>query len=255
MESPAETHKVLTICKLLNSTPAKMTPKRFLEIFVESNNSELAYLRWLWAQPKGLSSTMGLIKLLREEVVGSEGGRQAWTDFIEEQVGLTFYVGLHPGRELMCNVSSAQAIGILASQGPPRGNYPSGSFDSLVTVNKAFFSSYQQEDREKTLIEEHNPFLYSLINGMLRARGHANDQAGEEIDAHEGSSYFNGSSTPEIFDDAGYGQRTLGQAHINERFSRVSFTCYDALSVTVPADMFVGYLDCCHHLRHGVLCP
>jgi hypothetical protein len=86
MEFPAETQKVLAVCKLLNSTPAKITPKRFLQIFLDSNNSEIAYLRRLWATPRGLGSTMQLLILLRDEILRSEGGRQEWSEFIQKQV-------------------------------------------------------------------------------------------------------------------------------------------------------------------------
>ncbi|POW11220.1 hypothetical protein PSTT_05396 [Puccinia striiformis] len=54
MEEPAETLKVLAICKSLNSTPAKITPKRFFEIFLASNNSEICVLA------SSLGSTNGL---------------------------------------------------------------------------------------------------------------------------------------------------------------------------------------------------
>jgi hypothetical protein len=255
MESSAETNKVLAACKLLNSTPAKMTPKRFLQIFVESNHSELAYLRRLWAQPKGIASTMGLINLLWEEVVGSEGGRKAWTDFVQEQVGVLDYVEHHPGLDLTHDLASAQAIEILVSQEPPRGNYPRGSFHSSVTVNEAFFASNQQEDREKSLTEEHTPFMYNLINGMLRARGQAGDPAGEDNDAHEESYFADVVSAPDAFVDVGYGQRVLGQAHVNERFSRVCSIWYNVLLVTVPTDMLFCHVDCFDHLLHGILCP
>jgi hypothetical protein len=87
MDPPAETMKVLAACKLLNSTPGKITPKRFLQIFLESESSDIAYLRRLWAQPRGIGSTMYLIKLLRDEIMSSNGGRKEWTDFIQEQVG------------------------------------------------------------------------------------------------------------------------------------------------------------------------
>jgi hypothetical protein len=86
MESPAETLKVLTACKLLNTTPGKITPKRFLQIFLESKNSDIAYLRRLWAQPRGIGSTMYLVKLLRDEIMSSDGGSKEWTDFIQKEV-------------------------------------------------------------------------------------------------------------------------------------------------------------------------
>ncbi|KAI9613782.1 hypothetical protein H4Q26_009629, partial [Puccinia striiformis f. sp. tritici PST-130] len=85
MASPAETAKVLSICQILNSTPAKMTPKRFMEIFLESPDSEIAYLRRLWAQPIGLPSTMRLMPLLRNEVHRTKGGYDLWSSFIQQE--------------------------------------------------------------------------------------------------------------------------------------------------------------------------
>ncbi|KAA1137120.1 hypothetical protein PGTUg99_013708 [Puccinia graminis f. sp. tritici] len=176
MESPAETQKVLTACKLLNSTPAKITPKRFLQIFLDSRSSEIAYLRRLWAQPRGISSTMDLVNLLRREILSSPEGRKEWMGFIQEQ-----------------------AIQILVSQEAPRGNYPNGSFHSSLTVKGAFFAPQEQHIQQSLMTEEHMPFLYGLINGMLRARfvGQANvvgdDEANDEllVDDHP--------STPEAF--------------------------------------------------------
>ncbi|KAI7942921.1 hypothetical protein MJO29_012765, partial [Puccinia striiformis f. sp. tritici] len=46
--TPAEIQKVLDTCHRLNSTPAKLTPKRFFEIFMTTGNSEVAYLRRYW---------------------------------------------------------------------------------------------------------------------------------------------------------------------------------------------------------------
>jgi len=86
MEFPIETQKVLSVCKLLNSTPGKITPKRFLQIFLESEDSEIAYLRRLWAQPRGIDSTMHLVTVMRNEITKTQCGRELWSAFIQQQV-------------------------------------------------------------------------------------------------------------------------------------------------------------------------
>ncbi|POV96090.1 hypothetical protein PSHT_15319 [Puccinia striiformis] len=55
--TPAEIQKVLDTCHRLNSTPAKLTPKRFFEIFMTTGNSEVAYLRRYWRTARGSQDT------------------------------------------------------------------------------------------------------------------------------------------------------------------------------------------------------
>ena len=84
--SLSEVQKVLTICKHLHTPPTKMTPKRFLQVFLESSNPRIAYLFRHWAQPKGIKSTMDLLHLLNDKVSKSEGGCRDWIAFIKQDV-------------------------------------------------------------------------------------------------------------------------------------------------------------------------
>ncbi|KAI7950486.1 hypothetical protein MJO29_009160 [Puccinia striiformis f. sp. tritici] len=103
MVQPSENEKVLEICKLLNKKPVKMTPKRFMEIFLASEDSDIAYLRRLWSVEKsGLKSTLRLLPLIRDEVLRTEGGQDAWSAFIQREVcpdsSLTFgfaFINMH----------------------------------------------------------------------------------------------------------------------------------------------------------------
>ncbi|EFP91557.1 uncharacterized protein PGTG_17611 [Puccinia graminis f. sp. tritici CRL 75-36-700-3] len=201
MESPAETQKVLTCCKLLNSTPAKITPKRFLQIFLDSGSSEIAYLRRLWAQPRGISSTMDLVHLLRREILSTPEGSKEWTAFIQEE-----------------------AIQILVSQEAPRGNYPNGSFHSSLTVKGSFFDSREQLIQQSLMTEEHMPFLYGLINGMLRARVVAQAHVGGEDEAEDESLDDDQLSTPQGFGEVRYYQGLSGVERVHARFARIAST-------------------------------
>ncbi|KAA1138597.1 hypothetical protein PGTUg99_030614 [Puccinia graminis f. sp. tritici] len=197
MESPAETLKVLTACKLLNMTPGKITPKRFLQIFLESENSDIAYLRRLWAQPRGIGSTMYLVKLLRDEIMSSDGGSKEWTDFIQKE-----------------------AVNVLVSQEPPRGYYPRGSFQSSVSVKESFFSPQEQQVQQAHLTQDHMPFMYGLINGMLQAGGVVDDHTGDEDEPDSHDLHF----SPDGFGEVSYYHGLLGQERINARFARIATT-------------------------------
>ncbi|KAI7940422.1 hypothetical protein MJO28_014074 [Puccinia striiformis f. sp. tritici] len=136
MTSPAEIKKVLDSCSLLNSKPGKMTPKKFLEIYMSTANSNVAYLRQYWSTDRGLKSTMQLLPLLRNEILRTDGGREAWTSFIQQE-----------------------AVDILVSQEAPRGNYPQGSFHSSLSVEKSFFTSEEQARQDTALTNQHMPFF------------------------------------------------------------------------------------------------
>ncbi|KAA1106872.1 hypothetical protein PGTUg99_024586 [Puccinia graminis f. sp. tritici] len=164
-----------------------MTPKRLLHIFLDSNNSEIAYLRRLWACPQGLDSTMQLLNLLRDEILSSKGGCSRWSDFIQQE-----------------------AISILLSQEPPGGNHPAGSFHSSLTVKEAFFMAKEQRVQERSMTSKDMPFLYGLMDGMLWGHGHdkatsANDDPSASQDLSEDHSGApNGQASPEDFAAVSY---------------------------------------------------
>jgi hypothetical protein len=78
--------KTINICKLLRTLPNKTTPKGFMMNYITSTDPDIAYLQRYWAQSMGIDSTMELIDALRLEVMKSDVGRQAWSDFILEEV-------------------------------------------------------------------------------------------------------------------------------------------------------------------------
>ena len=83
--------KILTICQMMSLPPTKITPKEFMLRYLISENSDLAYLRSHWGQPKGIESTMEVARALRNKLLTSAEGRRAWSVFIREEV-----IAFHP---------------------------------------------------------------------------------------------------------------------------------------------------------------
>ncbi|POW03989.1 hypothetical protein PSTT_10686 [Puccinia striiformis] len=77
---------------ILRTLPQVMTPKEFMIHFVQSPNSEVAYLQRLWAVPKGIPSSMDLVRSVRNELSSTPEGRNAWADFIQLEV-FKFFLG------------------------------------------------------------------------------------------------------------------------------------------------------------------
>jgi hypothetical protein len=86
MESISIDDKILRICQELRTLPCVMTPKQFMQRYIESGNSDIAYLRRYWAQSTGIDSTMELVSALRNEIKRTEVGRNAWSSFILQEV-------------------------------------------------------------------------------------------------------------------------------------------------------------------------
>jgi hypothetical protein len=59
-----------------------------------------------------------------------------------------------------------QAIKILQSEEPPRGNYPVGGFHSSASVNQDFFT-LEEKEAHSTQLVKHMPFLYKTLIGIL----------------------------------------------------------------------------------------
>ncbi|KAI7933829.1 hypothetical protein MJO29_016667 [Puccinia striiformis f. sp. tritici] len=137
--------KVLNVCMMLRTLPQVMTPKEFMIHFVRSTNPEVAYLRRLWAVPRGIPSSMDLVRSMRNELTNTPEGRDAWDDFIQQE-----------------------ANRIATNQAPPRGNYPVGQFHSSSTGGKEFFTSSAMMIHDRDLSERNMPFLYNLVLHMLR---------------------------------------------------------------------------------------
>ncbi|PLW49187.1 hypothetical protein PCASD_03036 [Puccinia coronata f. sp. avenae] len=134
---------ILGLCKQMNSLRTKLSPKEFIHAFVLSSDSDVAYLRRHWAQPKGISSTIELVDVIGHEIKKTEVGRAAWAKFVQKE-----------------------AIKILQSEEPPRGNYPLGGFHSAMLVEPHFFLLEEKEAHSRHLVE-HMPFLSNTLMGML----------------------------------------------------------------------------------------
>ncbi|EFP90575.2 uncharacterized protein PGTG_16601 [Puccinia graminis f. sp. tritici CRL 75-36-700-3] len=137
--------KILNLCKELRTPPAVMTPKQFIHQFIESENSDIAYLRQFWAS-SGIDSTMALMGALRNEINRTDVGREAWYHFILQE-----------------------AINISSTQLPPTGNYPSGRFHSSTTVQQSFFTAEALAGHDQTLTRHDMPFVFDLLIGTLNA--------------------------------------------------------------------------------------
>ncbi|POW03957.1 hypothetical protein PSHT_11421 [Puccinia striiformis] len=152
---PVEVRKTLDICRALNELPTKMTPKRFIQVFLTSTDSQIVYLRRIWAILKGLPSSLDVLNHVRDQILETDGGGEAWADF---------------------------AIKLLAAQQPPRGYYPNGRYHSSTTLKAAVLKDDELQKREMALTTEHMPLLYNLILATLKHRPHtpAHDEPQEE---------------------------------------------------------------------------
>ncbi|KAA1108889.1 hypothetical protein PGT21_028391 [Puccinia graminis f. sp. tritici] len=154
--------KVLNVCEILRTLPTIMTPKEFMIHFIQSSDPGIAFLRRLWRQPRGVDSTMDLVRSIRNELSTTSTGREAWTAFIQEE---------------------ANRISLI--QAPPRGNYPLGRFHSSNNVGNRFFTQEEMAIHESTLINQDMPFLYNLILQMLNPHRHQDPDVEEECPGEE----------------------------------------------------------------------
>ncbi|POW15911.1 hypothetical protein PSTT_01799 [Puccinia striiformis] len=211
--TPAEIQKVLDTCHRLNSTPAKLTPKRFFEIFMTTGNSEVAYLRRYWRTARGLASNLRLLPHLRDDILQADGGQDAWASFIQQEAS-TF-----------CTL--ALAVKILVSQEAPRGNYPLGSFHSSSSVGRTFFSHEEQRLQDTTMTTTHMPFLYGMINDVLNQRGPLNDQSEDDgvlKASNVPTTKHVEDPEPEEIGEVAYVQSLTGKDRTMARFDRIATT-------------------------------
>ncbi|POW14639.1 hypothetical protein PSTT_02752, partial [Puccinia striiformis] len=209
--TPAEIQKVLDTCHRLNSTPAKLTPKRFFEIFMTTGNSEVAYLRRYWRTARGLASNLRLLPHLRDDILQADGGQDAWASFIQQEAS-TF-----------CTLALV-AVKILVSQEAPRGNYPLGSFHSSLSVGRTFFSHEEQRLQDTTMTTTHMPFLYGMINDVLNQRGPLNDQSEDDgvlKASNVPTTKHVEDPEPEEIGEVAYVQSLTGKDRTMARFDRI----------------------------------
>ncbi|OAV98658.1 hypothetical protein PTTG_25611 [Puccinia triticina 1-1 BBBD Race 1] len=187
-----------------------MAPKSFLLHFLCSTNSQISYRRRYWAK-SGIDSTMGLLNAVSDEIKRSPPGRKAWEKFIQEQ-----------------------AIEILASQKPPKGNYPKGSFQSSEKVKQSFFTQKEKDRREDLLTSTHTPFLCNILMGALQKQQEQKDKSKSKDDDGEPEGpiekQLNPEDTPPDQDVVAYSQLFTGEGKVHFRFHRIVTTVCSMVS-------------------------
>ncbi|EFP85455.2 uncharacterized protein PGTG_11811 [Puccinia graminis f. sp. tritici CRL 75-36-700-3] len=186
----------------MRSLPTVMTPKEFMLHFIQSPNSDIAYLRRFWRQPKGIETTMDLVRSIHQELAKSSTGREAWDSFIQEE-----------------------AVRIGLTQAPPRGNYPMGCFHSSTAVGKGFFTADEMALHERDLTERDMPFLYELVLQMLNRRGQINPDE-EEEEPVVGNDHGGSDVNVQLDDIIGvsYELQRSAEARFNHRSRRIAVT-------------------------------
>ncbi|EFP76489.2 uncharacterized protein PGTG_02930 [Puccinia graminis f. sp. tritici CRL 75-36-700-3] len=193
--------KAITVCELLQSLPCKMTPKSFLLHFLQSDNSDLAYRRRYWAE-SAVDSTLVLVEAIAEELKSSATGRNVWAKFIEQE-----------------------AIKLLASQQPPKGNHPVGAFQSSTTVTREYLGPDEKEKREGLLTSTHMPFLYNILVGSLHhQRGRCNSPESDDELEDEYLTEADEGDMPIDLDVVAYTRRLTGEARVTFRYHRIVTT-------------------------------
>ncbi|KAA1093617.1 hypothetical protein PGTUg99_008854 [Puccinia graminis f. sp. tritici] len=148
----SEQEKVLYICKEL--TRLKMTPKEFMMGLLTKSHTDLKYRRRTWATDYGWTSTIDLVEAIARKFDKTAESSARWAQFI-----------------------LAEAIRISHGQSPPRGSYPSGSWQSACTVGPGFFGEAAKEERRLRLTNQDTPFLYKFILGTMSNLTHEDEDA------------------------------------------------------------------------------
>ncbi|POW23086.1 hypothetical protein PSHT_00587 [Puccinia striiformis] len=149
---------------------------------------------------------MRLLPLIRNEVLRTQGGKDAWAAFIQPE-----------------------AVNILVSEEAPRGVYPRGSFLSSLAVHRAFFTPEVQQNQDTARTTTHMPFLYGLIMGMFHKRGLSSDTF-EDENARESANVHNdlegvvGDQVPEMYGEVAFVKLLTGKEQAFARCSRVATT-------------------------------
>ncbi|EFP90944.2 uncharacterized protein PGTG_17216 [Puccinia graminis f. sp. tritici CRL 75-36-700-3] len=136
-----EHKRILDICDVIQKHG--LTPKKFLLAFLQNPHGDVADRRRLWPVT-GLDSTVELLKEIILVVKKKPKGRELWEAFLEDE-----------------------AVNMIASQKPPRGNQPHGFYQSSMTVSAQFFSEdVKKADNER--LANSTPFLFNLLYRALQ---------------------------------------------------------------------------------------
>ncbi|POW17700.1 hypothetical protein PSTT_00299, partial [Puccinia striiformis] len=121
-----------------------MTPKEFINSFLEIKNSNLKLRRSYWSIPRGWPSTFALVDAIRGELLRTAEGSLQWSNYIRDQ-----------------------AIIILRSQNPISGIHPNGAYISSAAITPAIFDADSKDRHREKLTVQEMPFLYQMVFGML----------------------------------------------------------------------------------------
>ncbi|KAA1090498.1 hypothetical protein PGT21_003359 [Puccinia graminis f. sp. tritici] len=182
-KGPSELEKILYIsdelCRL------GLTPKEFMAGFLTKDHPQLVYRRRSWGTKHGSTSSIGLVRSIKNIFLKTREGSDQWADFIQGEVQSDVFVWILLNNMLTRDASfPSQAIRILRAESPPTGYYPSGSFQSAVTVSPGFFSDPAMDARKDRLTTHDTPFLYNILVGTL-ARPEAEILTREEMNADD----------------------------------------------------------------------
>ncbi|KAI9616226.1 hypothetical protein KEM48_005319 [Puccinia striiformis f. sp. tritici PST-130] len=134
--------RVIYVCDLIQDLD--MTPKEFINSFLEIKNSNLKLRRSYWSIPRGWPSTFALVDAIRGELLRTAEGSLQWSNYIRDQ-----------------------AIIILRSQNPISGIHPNGAYISSAAITPAIFDADSKDRHREKLTVQEMPFLYQMVFGML----------------------------------------------------------------------------------------
>ncbi|KAI7934321.1 hypothetical protein MJO28_017167 [Puccinia striiformis f. sp. tritici] len=134
--------RVIYVCNLIQDLD--MTPKEFINSFLEIKNSNLKLRRSYWSIPRGWPSTFALVDAIRGELLRTAEGSLQWSNYIRDQ-----------------------AIIILRSQNPISGIHPNGAYISSAAITPAIFDADSKDRHREKLTVQEMPFLYQMVFGML----------------------------------------------------------------------------------------
>ncbi|POW21434.1 hypothetical protein PSHT_02480 [Puccinia striiformis] len=126
--------------------PGEINASEFVMGLLTKADSDLKYRRRTWATPHGWTLTLDLVNTIGKKFKQSRESAEQWDQFI-----LT------------------EAIRISRGQSPPRGSYPSGSWQSACTVRPEFFAEAAVEARKTRLTTGDTPFLYKFLLGTMQS--------------------------------------------------------------------------------------
>ncbi|KAI7937309.1 hypothetical protein MJO29_014624, partial [Puccinia striiformis f. sp. tritici] len=183
MTVKTEEAKILYICREL--LKIRMTPKEFITGFLTKKHILLRYRCRTWGTKHGWNSTINLARIIGNEFRRTNVGSARWAQFIQTEAHTLF------------SIFSLPAITILRAQSTPKGNYPSGSFQSARTVTRDFFDQSAIDAQNTRLISEDTPFLFNMIFGAISGAVEQDVEEEKDVIDPDIDEYLEQPETPE----------------------------------------------------------